>query len=220
MGIGFFDLDGCLVRTNLVHYLLHSALSSGPLGRRVARTSRVLASLPAYAILDRLDRQRFNRLLFSGYAGESHDRLRFLAEDLFDRVIEPAFFPRARGLVEGARRAGLRLVLLTGAPDFVAEAVARHLDLHDFGSNRLELINGVATGRLLPPVMALGAKAAWARRYAAKLNVPLSECHAFANDEADLALLSLVGHPTIVNGTKGLLRSPRTRGWPAVRLVG
>ena len=42
-------------------------------------------------------------------------------------------------------------------------------------ANRLEFVNGYATGRVLPPVMASATKAKWIREYAERENINLSE---------------------------------------------
>ena len=41
-----------------------------------------------------------------------------LAEELFEDVLKPAIFPKAQDLIDEARRAGCRIVLVTGALDF------------------------------------------------------------------------------------------------------
>ena len=57
----------------------------------------------------------------------------------------------------------------------------------------------MATGRLLPPVMAAATKASWMRIYAEKENLNLSDCYAYSDSMSDLPMLSVVGHPTAVN---------------------
>ncbi len=57
-------------------------------------------------------------------------------------------------------------MVVTGALDFSVAPLMEHLGVDDYVANRLEFVNGVATGRLLPPVMAAATKASWMRIYA------------------------------------------------------
>src|SRR5688572_30199191 len=162
----FYDLDGTLVRTNLVHAFAYNAKNQQGLWKSVVRTATTLASVPLFVAADRYSRRMFNDVFFRRYRGESEDRLRYLADELFESVIKPSIFPGAYELVAKARELGLRQVLVTGALDLTVVPLARHLGLDDWVTNRLEFFDGMATGRLLPPIMAAATKASWMRTYA------------------------------------------------------
>ena len=162
----FYDLDGTLVRTNLVHAFAYNAQNQQGLWRSLVRTTTTLASVPLFAAADFYSRRLFNDVFFRRYQGESEDRLRYLAEELFENVIRPSIFPGAYELIDKSKRLGLRQVLVTGALDLTVLPLARHLGIDDWVTNRLEYVEGKATGRLLPPVMAAATKASWMRVYA------------------------------------------------------
>ena len=115
------------------------------------RTATTLASVPLFAAADFYSRRLFNDMFFRRYQGESEDRLRYLADELFDNVIRPSIFPGAYELIDKSKRLGLRQVLVTGALDLTVLPLARHLGIDDWVTNRLEYVDGKATGRLLPP---------------------------------------------------------------------
>ena len=71
---------------------------------------------------DFYNRRLFNDVFFVRYKGESEDRLRYLADELFDNVIRPSIFPGAYELIDKSRQLGLRQVLVTGraGPDGAA----------------------------------------------------------------------------------------------------
>ena len=148
---------------------------------------------------DFYNRRLFNDLFFVRYRGESEDRLRCLAQELFDTVLRPSIFPGAYELIDKSRQLGLRQVLVTGALDITVGPLAKHLGIDDYVTNRLEFVNGYATGRLLPPVMAAATKASWMRIYAEKENLSLCDSYAYTDSMSDLPMLSIVGHPTAVN---------------------
>ena len=214
----FYDLDGTLVRTNLVHAFLYAAKNQQGLLKSAVKTAFTLASVPLFAGADLYSRRLFNDLFFVRYKGESEDRLRYMADELFDNAIRPHIFPGAYELIDKSKRLGLRQVVVTGAIDFTVRPLARHLGIDDFVTNRLEFVDGLATGRLLPPVMAAATKASWMRIYAEKENLNLSDCYAYSDSMSDLPMLSVVGHPTAVNPDFRLRGTARQHDWPILDL--
>ena len=72
-------------------------------------------------------------------------------------MLLPGIGPRSicQRMLPGERHLlGLRRVVLTGALDFTIDRLMKHLGIDDYVANRLEFVNGYATGRVLPPVMA------------------------------------------------------------------
>jgi len=214
----FYDLDGTLVRTNLVHAFAYNARNQQGLWRSLARTASTALSVPLFLAADFYSRRLFNDLFFRRYRGESEDRLRYLADELFDNVIRPSIFPGAYELVDKSRRLGLRQVLVTGALDLTVRPLARHLGIDECVTNRLEFSGGKATGRLLPPVMAAATKASWIRTYAEKESLNLSECYSYSDSMSDLPMLSVVGHPTAVNPDLRLRNTAMQHDWPILDL--
>lgn len=214
----FYDLDGTLVRTNLVHVFGYNARNQQGLWKSVVRTASTLASVPLFAAADFYSRRLFNDVFFKRYAGESEDRLRYLSEELFENVLRPSIFPGAYELIDKSKRLGLRQVLVTGAIDFTVIPLARHLGLDDWVCNRLEFVDGIATGRLLPPVMAAATKASWMRVYAEREGLNLSDCYSYSDSMSDLPMLSVVGHPAAVNPDYRLRNTALQHDWPILDL--
>ena len=75
----FYDVDGTLVRTNIVHAYGYYATNRGTVSGIAGRTLATLASAPLFAALDLVDRKAFNELFYRSYAGLSEDRLLTLA---------------------------------------------------------------------------------------------------------------------------------------------
>jgi HAD superfamily hydrolase (TIGR01490 family) len=214
----FYDMDGTLVRTNLVHAYAYNARNQQGLWRSVTRTISTALRVPAFMAADFYSRRLFNDVFFGRYKGESEDRLRYLAEELFENVIRPSIFPGAYELIDKSRRLGLRQVLVTGALDLTVRPLARHLGIDDAVTNRLEYVDGKATGRLLPPIMAAATKASWMRVYAEKEGLSLSECYSYSDSMSDLPMLSVVGHPTAVNPDFRLRNTALQHDWPILDL--
>lgn len=214
----FYDLEGTLVSTNLVHTLgFHSRHQPG-LMRSLQKSATTLLSLPIFAITDQYSRKVFNDLYFKRYKGESEDRLRFFSKELFDSVIKPAVFPGTYELLEKSRSLGIRQVVVTGALDVSVKPLMEHLGITDYATNRLEFVNGVATGRLLPPVLAAATKASWIRTFAEREGISLSDSYAYTDSLSDLPMLSVVGHPAVVNPDMRLRQTALHHDWPILNL--
>src|SRR4051812_20656199 len=121
----FYDLDGTLVRTNLVHAYAYNARNQQGLLRSLTRTLSTMVSVPLFAAADAYSRRAFNDLFFRRYTGESEDRLRYLHEELFENVIRKSIFPGAYDLIDKSKRLGLRQVLVTGALDLTVLPLAK-----------------------------------------------------------------------------------------------
>jgi HAD superfamily hydrolase (TIGR01490 family) len=214
----FYDLDGTLVRTNLVHAFAYNARNQQGLLKSVFRTASTMLGVPMFMAADLYSRRLFNDLFFLRYRGESEDRLRYLAEELFEKVIRPSIFPGAYDLVDKSKRLGLRQVLVTGALDLTVKPLARHLGIDHAVTNHLEFVDGKATGRLLPPIMAAATKASWIRIYAEKEGLNLSECYSYSDSMSDLPMLSVVGHPTAINPDFRLRNTALQHDWPILDL--
>jgi len=217
-GAAFYDLDGTLVSTNLVHTFGFYARNDQGILRSFRRTAGTFLGIPLFLAADLYSRKVFNDLFFKWYRGQSEDRLRFLAEDLFEEVIEPSIFPGTIELLEKSRSLGLRQVVVTGALDISIQPLLRYLGIEEYVANRLEFVDGVATGRLVPPVMASSSKASWIRTYAEREGLSLSECFCYADSMSDLPMLSMVGHPTATNPDLRLRSTALRHDWPVLSL--
>jgi HAD superfamily hydrolase (TIGR01490 family) len=214
----FYDLEGTLVSTNLVHTLGFYAKNQQGLFRTFKKSASTLLSIPIFAVTDQYSRKVFNDLFFKRYKGESEDRMRFFAEELFEVVLKPAIFPGAFELIEKSRSLGLRQVVVTGALDLSVTPLMKYLGIEDYVANRLEFVNGVATGRLLPPVLAAATKASWIRTFAEREGLSLSDSYAYTDSMSDLPMLSVVGHPAAVNPDMRLKQTALHHDWPILNL--
>ena len=218
MAASYFDVDGTLVTTNLVHPTLFYLVNQSTPVQTALRVGRALVRAPSMAMAELIDRRTFNELLYSSYEGMSEDRLVLLAEEAFDKVIRPSIYPAAKSLVQTSIEAGHRVVLVSGALEVIVERLARHLGAHEVIANRLELKNHVCTGKLLKPVVAGPEKARLIRDHARSHGHDLDDCFAFSDSYSDVPMLSVVGHPAAVNPDKRLALLAKAYSWPSFDL--
>jgi HAD superfamily hydrolase (TIGR01490 family) len=214
----FYDVDGTLIRINVVHAFAFYAARQPSLVRSARTTLTTAASLPLFWAADKLSRKWFNELFYTNYTGYSEDRLITLAEELFEEVIKPNVYPRAPALVAESRRAGVRQVLLSGALDFTMRPLARYLGVDDLIANRLEFRDGYATGKLAKPFVGGATKPMLMRDFAGKHGIDLARSWAYSDSYSDLTMLAVVGRPTACNPDRRLKAVARSYDWPVLDL--
>ena len=214
----FYDVDGTLIKTNVVHVYAYYAANAPSFSNRLARTAGLMASLPLYWMADKYDRKLFNDAFYKNYAGFTEDRLILLGQELFDNLIRPNIFKGAKSLIERSKAEGVDQVLITGALDVVTRPLAEYLGVDEFVANKLEIKDNVATGRLVKPMIAGPNKAVWVRQYAEKHGYDLNSCFAYADSGSDLPILSVVGNPCAVNPDFRLKTTAKAYQWPVLDL--
>ncbi len=214
----YFDVDGTLVSTNLVHptlfYLMNQATPVGTL----KKLGRAFLRAPTLVVAELVDRRMFNELLFASYEGMSEDRLVLLADEVFEKVIRPSLYRSGLDLIEKSREAGHEIVLVSGALEPILALLAEHIGGATIIGNRLEIKDGICTGKLLKPVIAGPEKARVVREHARAKGHDLDECFAFSDSYSDIPMLSVVGHPAAVNPDKRLALLAKAYDWPTFDL--
>jgi HAD superfamily hydrolase (TIGR01490 family) len=207
-----------LVRTNLVQPTVFYLLNQGTPMKTVTRLGRALLRAPSMAFAEMVDRRMFNELLFAAYEGTTEDRLICLADEVFEKVIRPSLYGSAIDLVQKSRDAGHEIVLISGSIEVILRHVADHIGGATIIGNRLEIKGGVATGKLIAPVIAGPEKARVIREHARANGHDLDECFAFSDSYSDVPMLSVVGHPAAVNPDKRLALLAKAYSWPTFHL--
>ncbi len=108
-----------------------------------------------------LGRTRATRLLYMLLRGVTRDRLDLLGEEYFEYFLKPRLQKKAVDALRLAQADGQQIVLVGQSLDHVLRPLARHLGVQRFVANRMEFRDGVATGRLLPPVVRPRGPFAW-----------------------------------------------------------
>jgi HAD superfamily hydrolase (TIGR01490 family) len=214
----FFDVDGTLVRTNIVQAFAYYALNDGSLSSSALRTLATAASAPLLWGLEKIDRKAFNELFYRYYTGMTEDRLLLLADELFEDLLRGSIYPGAVDLIAEARRVGCRVVLVTGALDFSVAPLARHLGADDLIANQMQFAAGIATGRVVPPIVEGAHKADRIRDYCVRHDLALDQSYGYSDSSSDYPMLAVVGRPTAVNPDLRLRSLARSYNWPILDL--
>jgi phosphoserine phosphatase len=131
------------------------------------------------------------------FAQSLHARVETLAglpADVLDEVRDAVrLTPGARTLVRTLKRLGFTVAVVSGGFVEVVEPVARELGIDHVRANRLEVVDGVLTGRVVGEVVDRAGKAAALREFAALEGLPLSRTVAIGDGANDLDMLSVAG---------------------------
>jgi phosphoserine phosphatase len=101
--------------------------------------------------------------------------------------------PGARELVAECQARGWAFGLVSGGFAEIVEPIAQELGITLLRANRLEVADGVLTGRTVGPVIDRAAKAATLREWAAALDIPLEQTVAVGDGANDLGMIEIAG---------------------------
>jgi phosphoserine phosphatase len=101
--------------------------------------------------------------------------------------------PGARTLVRTLKALGFTVALVSGGFVEVVEPIARELGVDHVRANRLEVVDGRLTGRVVGDVVDRAGKAAALREIAAHLGLPLTRTVAIGDGANDLDMLGAAG---------------------------
>ncbi len=210
-----FDVDGTLIDSNVVSYYAWLRMQELPAPLRPLWAVGFLTRVPFYWALDKVSRAHFNRAFYKNYAGWTPSRARELGLESFSGYMLGRMYPDALERLLEHRRAGHRVVLLSGALDFVLAPLEDLAD--DVVCAHLEEKNGVYTGEISGPPVAGDARARMLASFARKRGLDLSRSYAYADSISDLPMLEAVGRPVAVNPDRRLASAAKGNGWEVRR---
>jgi phosphoserine phosphatase len=99
----------------------------------------------------------------------------------------------AHSMLHAMKQAGLRTVLVSGGFTYFTERLEHELELDVSHANRLEVIDGKLTGRVLGNIVDAQAKKSTVIEQSAELGVPTSAAIVIGDGANDLAMMSVAG---------------------------
>jgi thioester reductase-like protein len=184
----FWRVEGSLVALGAVRPVAYFTWNSHTFAGRWARRGGTLALALVRPFLYASHRVFATRVLHTLLSGVTRDRLDSLGEEYFEYTLKKQLkaegVERLRACV--AEKGAENVVLVSQGLDHVMRPLAQFLGVSRLVSNRLEFRNGIATGRLLNPVIRPRSPKAWAFQRSADGRVPTGRL---------LRNLGLTAHP-------------------------
>jgi phosphoserine phosphatase len=130
------------------------------------------------------------------------------AESLRERVATLAGLPESvfaevgarvtvtRGVPEmiaAVQAAGGKVAVVSGGFHEIIDPLAERLGLDHWRANRLEVADGMLTGRVIPPIVDAAAKAEALQEWADAAGIPIAQALAVGDGANDLPMMALAG---------------------------
>jgi len=149
----FWRVEGSLATLTAVRPVAYFTWNAHTFAERWARRGGLFLQALVRPALYASHRVLATRILHALLRGVSRDRLDLLGEEYFQYVLEPQLRPEGVAKLREWLDQHGQVVLVSQGLDHVMRPLAQHLGIERIVANRLEFRNGVATGRLLNPVI-------------------------------------------------------------------
>ena len=149
----FWRVEGSLLILSAVRPIAFFTWNAQSFSERWMRRLGVALSALIRPVLYATDRVLATRLLHALLRGISRDRLDLLGEEYFHYTLKPRLNPAAVARLREVAAGGEPIILVSQALYHVLRPLARQLGGEYILANRLEFRDGLATGRMLEPVI-------------------------------------------------------------------
>jgi hypothetical protein len=149
----FWRVEGSLLNLTAVRPVAFFTWNAQSFLGRWARRGAMGVLAVARPFLYASDRVFATRVLHAVLRHTSRDRLDLLGEEFFEYFLKPRLKPRGVEALQRVIASGADVVLVSQGLDHIMRPLAVHLGVRRILSNRLDFRDGIATGRLLDPVI-------------------------------------------------------------------
>lgn len=212
-GGAFFDVDGTLVKANIIHYLAFlQAQSLSPLARGLWYT-RLVARTPYFWLLDKIDRGLFNERFYRSYRGWEKQKLEQACQRLWEEFMRPRLYPAGLKEIQFHQDARRPVVLVSGSLAEIIRPLAEEVNAAAAFGAQMKVEKGRLTGMLEQGPMTGRRKGQVIDECIETLQLDRQFCYAYADSADDRFLLERVGHPHAVNPQRRLRRLALANDW-------
>jgi HAD superfamily hydrolase (TIGR01490 family) len=210
-----FDLDGTLGYGQSQKLFLGYLIGKKLIGRLFYM--RLMMWFMLYKLELVRDPKKPMEYAFSFLKGRAEKEIASIVADFFETSLRQHIYNDAKGIMDKHRREDREIIILSNAIEPIVKKVAEHFGIVGYVCTRLEVVDGLYTGKVLDIVYGKN-KTASLKRFAEDQGFDLERAWAYADHSSDQYILASVGHPTAVNPTPKLSRIARERNWPVLDL--
>ena len=160
-GVTYWRVEGSLLELGALRPVLFFTWNSRSYAERWARRLGMAGMALVRPFTYAASRTFATRFLHTLLRGVSRDRLDLLGEEYFQYVLKPQLRREAVDKLLDGIRSGEQVVLVSQLLEHILKPLARHFGVEHILANRLEFRDGIATGRLLNPVVRPRGPLAW-----------------------------------------------------------
>ena len=149
----YWRVEGSLLDLTVVQPVAFFTWNAQTFTERFRRRGLIFLMAALRPFLYSTNRKFATRVVHTALRGVTRDRLDLLGEEYFQYKLKPQFKAHGVERVQELVRSGADVVLVSQGLEHVMKPLALHLGVKRLVANRLEFRDGVATGRLLEPVI-------------------------------------------------------------------
>ena len=149
----YWRVEGSLLDLTVVRPVAFFTWNAQTFTGRLRRRGLIFLMALLRPVLYSTNRKFATRVVHSVLRGVTKDRLDLLGEEYFQYKLKPHLKQRGVEQVRDLVQSGADVVLVSQALDHIMRPLAKHLGVKRIVANRLDFREGVATGRLLDPVI-------------------------------------------------------------------
>jgi hypothetical protein len=159
--VTYWRVEGSLLELGALRPVLFFTWNSRSYSERWARRAGMAGMALVRPFTYAASRTFATRFLHILLRGVSRDRLDLLGEEYFQYVLKPQLRREAVEKLVEALRGGEQVVLVSQLLEHILKPLAKHFGVESIIANRLEFRDGIATGRLIDPVVRPRGPLAW-----------------------------------------------------------
>ncbi|HUP07964.1 MAG TPA: HAD family hydrolase [Caldimonas sp.] len=218
MGLALFDLDQTLLSGDSDLLWCHFLVERGVLPKRYRERAQAIARRYVAGTVSPPEYCGFYASLTAGCAVAELDALR---TSFFEEIVRPRIPADTRTLLQEHRARGDHLLITTATNRLVSEFTARDLGVDDYLCTEMQVAEGRLTGGVDGLANMGTGKLLRLRTWLAAHGHDESELRRavyYSDSINDLALLSAVGRPVVVDPDARLEATALRKRWPLMRM--
>jgi thioester reductase-like protein len=149
----YWRVEGSLLDVTVVEPVAFFTWNAQTFSERFRRRGLIFLMALLRPFLYSTNRKFATRVVHTALRGVSRDRLDLLGEEFFEYRLKRRLKDRGLQKVRELVQSGADVVLVSQGLEHVMRPLAQHLGVKHIVANRLDFRDGIATGRLLEPVI-------------------------------------------------------------------
>lgn len=213
--VAVFDVDRTIVPITtteriFVRYLIRNYLVQRPV-TGICTLMRTLFFMARHIWPSPFAAIRQERVYLKGLPYAAMEQL---AELCFESDIKRRVSKAALEAIQGHKREGYIVVLLSGSLDFLLRPLKRYVEAEHLIAADMEVVDGVFTGRILGGSFPYGShKSQIITHFAQEHGIDLTRSYAYADHHTDFEVLKLFGNPIVVNPKRRMRLIAQREQW-------
>ncbi|MDD2935461.1 MAG: HAD-IB family hydrolase, partial [Candidatus Pacebacteria bacterium] len=152
---------------------------------------------------------------FKVFRGKTKQDIKNLSKSFFDEVLINYFYKDALNIIIEHKKNNRKIILLSNAIENIIKEVSEYLNVEDYICTKLEIENGVYTGKIDGHTTFGENKVKKLETFLAENNLSLQnqESWGYGDHLSDIFVLKLVKYPFVINPNKKMRKIANKNKW-------